>query len=72
MKNFGNSLKRFFMNKNTVTILGVIVIVGLLYFGYTTQIKTQVQPKSIPVAAKTIQPRTLITDDMIKYVDVLL
>lgn len=70
MKNFGNSLKRFFMNKNTVTILGVIVIVGLLYFGYTTQIKTQVQPKSIPVAAKTIQPRTLITDDMIKYVDV--
>lgn len=70
MKGFGNALKRFFMNKNTVTILGVIVIVGLLYFGYTTQINTQVKPQSIPVAAKDIQPRTLITGDMITYVEV--
>lgn len=69
MKGFGNALKRFFMNKNTVTILGVIVIVGLLYFGYSTQINTQVKPMSVPVAAKTIQPRTLITEDMIEYVD---
>lgn len=69
MKGFGNTLKRFFMNKNTITILGVIVIVGLLYFGYTSQINTQVRPQSIPVAAKEIQPRTLITEDMVKYVD---
>lgn len=69
MKGFGNALKRFFTNKNTITILGVVVIVGLLYFGYTTQINTQVKPKSVPVAAKDIQPRTLITEDMIKYVD---
>lgn len=70
MKGFGNALKRFFMNKNTVTIIGVIVIVGLLYFGYTSTVNTQVRPQSIPVAAQEIQPRTLITEDMIEYVDV--
>ena len=64
-----NALKRFLMNKNTITILGVIVIVGLLYFGYTYTINTQVKPVSIPVAAKEIQPRTLITEDMIKYIE---
>ena len=51
------------MNKNTVTILGVIVIVGLLYFGYTNQINTQVKPVRVPVAAQEIQPRTLITEN---------
>lgn len=70
MKDFGNSLKRFFKNKNTVTILGVIVIVGLLYFGYTMQINKQVKPRSIPVAATDIQPRTLITNDMIEWIEV--
>lgn len=70
MKNIGNSLMRFIKNKNTITIIGVIVIVGLLYFAYSSTINTQVRPTSIPVAATTIQPRTLITEDMIKYVEV--
>ena len=35
MKNLSNSIMRFIKNKNTITILGVIVIVGLLYFAYT-------------------------------------
>ncbi|MBE6138448.1 MAG: hypothetical protein E7173_01725 [Firmicutes bacterium] len=69
MRGFGNALKRFFMNKNTITILGVIVIVGLLYFGYTSQINTQVKPVRVPVAAQEIQPRTLITENMIEYVE---
>lgn len=69
MKGFSNALKRFIMNKNTVTVLGVVLSVGLLYFVYNSQINSQVQPQSVPVAAKTIQPRTLITEDMIKYVD---
>ena len=70
MKNFGNSLKRFIKNKNTITILGVLVIVGLLYFGYTYQINTQVKPVRVAVAATTIQPRTLIKDDMVTYIEV--
>ena len=32
MNGFVNSLKRFIKNKNTITIIGVIAIVGILYF----------------------------------------
>lgn len=70
MNNFMISLKKFFRNKNTVTILGVILIIVILFVGYRWQIKRQVNPVSVPVASETIQPRTKITRDLIKYVDV--
>lgn len=70
MNNFTRNLKKFFKNKNTVTILGVILIVAILYFGYTYQINSQVQPTRVAVASTTIQPRTKITADMIKYIEV--
>ena len=70
MNNLMDSVKRFFKNKNTVTILGVIVILVLLYVGYSTQINSAVNPISIPVASRNIQPRKLITDDMITMIDV--
>ena len=66
MKNILNTLKRFFTNKNTITIIGVIVIVGLLYLAYSHQVGTQVNPIQVPVAKVDIQPRTLITNDMIE------
>lgn len=69
MNNIMESAKRFFKNKNTVTILGVIVILILLYVGYSTQIKNAVRPVSVPVASRNIQPRTLITDDMINMIN---
>ena len=70
MNNFMRNLKKFFTNKNTVTILGVIAIVAILYFGYTYQINKQVKPTRVPVANTTIQPRTKITTEMIKYIEV--
>lgn len=71
MNNFMISLKRFFKNKNTVTILGVMGIILVLFFGYRTQIDRKVNPiKNVPVAAENIQPKTKITDNMIEYVDV--
>lgn len=70
MGNLMNNIKRFFKNKNTVTILGVFVILGLLYWGYSSQVKDAVEPVSIPVAAVTIQPRTEITSQMISTVEV--
>ena len=70
MNNFMISLKKFFKNKNTITILGVILIIIILFVGYRMQIKRQVNPVSVPVATETIQPRTKITKDLIKYVDV--
>ena len=70
MNSFLNNLKRFITNKNTITIIGVVVIVGLLYAVYSYQIGTQVNPKSVAVAKVDIQPRTLITEDMIEYIQV--
>lgn len=65
-----NSVKRFFKNKNTVTILGVILILGILWGAYYYQVQKQVKPISVPVAAVTIQPRTQITSEMITFVEV--
>ena len=65
-----NSIVRFLKNKNTVTVIGVIAIGAILWGGYYFQLKRTVQPVKVPVAATTIQPRTQITSDMIKYVDV--
>lgn len=64
------TLKRFFTNKNTITIIGVVVIVGLLYAAYSYQINTQVAPINVIVAKVDIQPRTLITADMVKTITV--
>lgn len=70
MNNIIISIKRFFTNKNTVTILGVILVIAIIYFGYNSQIKKATNPVRIPIAKETIQPRTLITKDMIKYVSI--
>ena len=67
--NLLESAKRFFKNKNTVTIIGVVAILVLLYIGYSTQINRAVEPVSVPVATQTIQPRTEITDDMVQTID---
>lgn len=62
--------KRFITNKNTVTIIGLILIVAILYFVYNNQIKQATNPVKVPVAKVTIQPKTLITKDMIEYIEV--
>lgn len=70
MNNLLIGLKRFISNKNTVTVIAVIIILGLLYWGYSSQINTSVAPVSVPVASKTIQPRTEITTEMISSISV--
>ena len=66
------SIKKFITNKNTVTILGVIIIIAILYFGYNYQVEKSITPiKDIPVAKQTIQPTTLITEDMITTISVV-
>ena len=66
------SMKKLLSNKNTVTIIGVILIIVILYFGYNYQVTQAITPiKNIPVAKVTIQPRTEITKDMISYIDVV-
>ncbi len=70
MNNFMISLKKFITNKNTVTVIGVIVILALLFWGYTTSVESQTKPIKVPIALVTIQPRTLITNDMVELIEV--
>ena len=58
-------LSSFLRNKNTVTILGVVAIILILYFGYTMRINQEIKPIDVYYALDTIQPKTLITEDMI-------
>ncbi len=63
-------IKRFMMNKNTVTIIGVILVIAILYLGYSWQVDLAITKiKNIPIAKETIQPREQITRDKIDYVD---
>ena len=70
MNNFVIGLKRFFTNKNVVTIILVIVILVVLYYGYSSTIKKQTNPVSIPVAAREIPAQTLITNEDIRITKV--
>lgn len=71
MGNFSFKLKKFLQNKNTVTFIGTALILAILYFGYNWRVNQAITPVKVPVANKTIQPRTKITEDMIDYIDVL-
>ena len=66
----GNTLRKFLKNKNTVTILGVIIGALVLYFSYNYRVKKAIEPISIPCAKVTIGATKEITADMIKYVKV--
>lgn len=68
--NFMKKLSKFFKNKNTITILGVVLCVIILYVAYNYRVKQAISPVLVPVAKVDIQPRTLITDDMIEYIQV--
>lgn len=70
MNNLKASMKKFLGNKNTVTILGVILCLVILYIGYNYRINSKVELVSVPYAKQTIQPRTYITDDMIGTMNV--
>ena len=70
MNNLSGSLKKFVSNKNTVTILGVVLCIVILYLGYNYRINQKVTLTRVPYANKTIQPRTKITQDMVSYMSV--
>jgi len=70
MNNLKASMKKFMGNKNTVTILGVILCLVILYVGYNYRINSKVELVQVPYAKETIQPRTYITEDMIGMMNV--
>ena len=70
MNNLKASMKKFLGNKNTVTILGIILCLVILYIGYNYRINSRVELVQVPYAVETIQPRTYITEDMIGTMNV--
>ncbi|MEE3343652.1 MAG: hypothetical protein VZS44_06145 [Bacilli bacterium] len=64
------SLKKFLGNKNTVTIIGVLLSVLILWVGYNFRINQKVSLVRVPYAKVTIQPKTQITNDMVGYMEV--
>ena len=70
MNNLNNSLKKFVSNKNTVTILGILLCVVVLFVGYNYRINQKTSLTRVPYANQTIQPKTEITSDMISYMNV--
>jgi len=70
MNNLSNSIKKFVSNKNTVTILGVVLCIVILYLGYNYRINQKVVLTRVPYANQTIQPKTEITSAMISYMNV--
>lgn len=67
MNNFGIAFKKFITNKNTVTIIGIIVILVLLYIGYDRTVKKSVDPINVPVAKNRLTAEHEITNDDISY-----
>lgn len=65
MDNLKISIKRFFTNKNTVTIFAVLLCLGILYWAYNWRINKATEPTSVPYALRKLQPRTLVTTDYV-------
>lgn len=70
MNNILISVKKFLSNKNTVTIIGVLVGIAVLYFAYNWRVNQAITPVKVPYAKQEIAARTLITEDMIGYMEV--
>lgn len=70
MGNIGVTIKRFLGNKNTVTILGVIIGIIVLYVGYNWRVNRSIEPQSIPYAKVELTANSLITKDQVGNIKV--
>ena len=71
MGNIVTTFRRFLSNKNTVTIIGVMLGIVVLYVGYNYRVSHAIETVSIPYAKKTIESTNQITQDLIGTTEVL-
>ncbi len=71
MGNIVTTIKRFISNKNTITILGVLLGIVVLYFGYNYRVDQAIDTVMVPFAKQTITATSEITQEMISTVEVL-
>lgn len=65
MGNLGTGIKKFLQNKNTVTVLGVVAAIIILYVAYNMRVQSAINPINVPYAREQIKPGTQITADMV-------
>ena len=70
MNNLTLRIKGFLTNKNTVTILALIICVLVLWWGYNYRINQKTNPTAVPYGRVSIPQKTRITSDMVGTVDV--
>ena len=70
MGNKFTGIRKFLSNKNTVTIVCVILGVLVLYFGYNFRVTKSTDPVRVPYAKKTLAKKTKITAELIGYTNV--
>ena len=63
-------LNKFLKNKNTVTILGVLACIAILFVGYNMRINQKTALVTVYYANQTIQPKTKITEEMVSRAQV--
>ena len=63
MGNIVTTIKRFLSNKNTITILGVLLGIVVLYIGYNYRVDQAISTVNVPVAKQTITATSEITQD---------
>lgn len=71
MGNIGTMVKRFLSNKNTVTLIAIIICTVILYAFYNWRVKSAVTKQYVCYATQTIPARTEITGDMVSTMQVL-
>ena len=70
MGNILLKLKRFFGNKNTVTILCVLAGVAVLLIGYNYRVSQAVKPVSVPYALKRMEPKSKVESENVGTIKV--
>lgn len=70
MNNLIVGIKKFFTNRNTVTVVGVVLAIIVLYVGYNMRINQAITPVTVPYAVEDIDARTQITEDMVSTMEI--
>ena len=65
-----NGIRKFLQNKNTVTVVGIVVVIFILYFAYNLRVNRTINPISVPYASEDIQAGTQITEEMVETTQV--
>jgi len=65
-----NTIKKFISNKNTVTILGVLAGVIVLWAFYSYRVNNATTPIRVPYAKETLNATDEITSEVIGWVEV--